>query len=746
MPASSHRSRPAVRLVIAAVAAAAALAGCSSAAAPSGHPSGQQSGSTGPAVHLTSSAPKSGTPVCGQPILNSPYGYNGRAGTFSTSGTPAGLPTFGSAGSDFPAASRIVVIPAGDNSGAAGSGAYQRNNTIFYFEPGRHVIQRTMYAGDHSVYLGGYTAAAGKAVLDGVNGATTSGDGGNTLASAANAPGNNVGNTWEYLTVKNYTASQNNAVLGNESGGDGTDNGDVYEYDTIGPNEYGYTGQSTPPGTGESSGGGYAIDLGSNAVVKHDCLIRNAQGGFNGSNTANVVISDNEISGNGLGEYPDMSGPGGSPHACGCSGGGKLFYSLNATITGNYVHDNYNAGIWLDFDNSGAEISRNYISANWGYGIEYEASFNASISDNTLADNGWAADGTWPAGIHGKACYGGVSCTGGLGPVTGKGGGLPYSAVYLPNSGGNASLSTVKLPDCSSGCKATSRYAGHLLVQGNSFVNNFGGVMVYTDTNRYPGNVDYDSACGAPLGALDQPNSHEYYQQPKVLVTSADATVSGTKVTSRGGTKAICDNFDQTRGANGNSTSSARAPSAGMAVFNQQTGAFVGTVASVSGPTSFTLAKSGPSASAATLLLSAYGGCGPADYYGGALGKTSGKPAADYWDNCLWGSRNVTVSGNSFSLNAAKVTGCTTENLCGYMAAVAFNAGVPQLMQYWDAYTRYIANASGGLGNVWSGNSYSWSGGGPGGWQFRAGPQSTAVTAAQWKAAPYHQDAGSNLP
>ena len=128
---------------------------------------------------------------------------------------------------------------------------------------------------------------------------------------------------------------------------------------------------------------------------------------------------------------------------------------------------------------------------------------------------------------------------------------------------------------------------------------------------------------------------------------------------------------------------------------------------------SFTLAKSGPSASAATLLLSAYGGCGPADYYGGALGKTSGKPAADYWDNCLWGSRNVTVSGNSFSLNAAKVTGCTTENLCGYMAAVAFNAGVPQLMQYWDAFTRYIANASGGLGNVWSGNSYSWSGGGP---------------------------------
>ena len=203
------------------------------------------------------------------------------------------------------------------------------------------------------------------------------------------------------------------------------------------------------------------------------------------------------------------------------------------------MHDNYNAGIWLDFDNSGAEISRNYISANWGYGIEYEASFQRQhlgqhAGGQRLGRRRHLAGRNPPA-----RPYGGVSCTGGLGPVTGKGGGLPYSAVYLPNSGGNASLSTVKLPDCSSGFKATSRYAGHLLVQGNSFVNNFGGVMVYTDTNRYPGNVNYDSACGAPLGALDQPNSHEYYQQPKVLVTSADATVSGTKVTSRGGTKAI---------------------------------------------------------------------------------------------------------------------------------------------------------------------------------------------------------------
>ena len=33
------------------------------------------------------------TAVCGTSILNSPWNYNGTAGTYTTSGTPAGLPT-----------------------------------------------------------------------------------------------------------------------------------------------------------------------------------------------------------------------------------------------------------------------------------------------------------------------------------------------------------------------------------------------------------------------------------------------------------------------------------------------------------------------------------------------------------------------------------------------------------------------------------------------------------------------------
>jgi hypothetical protein len=141
-------------------------------------------------------------------------------------------------------------------------------------------------------------------------------------------------------------------------------------------------------------------------------------------------------------------------------------------------------------------------------------------------------------------------------------------------------------------------------------------------------------------------------------------------------------------------------------------------------------------------VLSAYGGCGVADYYGGGRGVSSGKPSLPYWDNCIWGSRNVTVRDNSFAMDATHVVDCTARNMCGFMAAIAFNAGVPALMRFWRSYPDFVANASGGLGNVWSGNTYTWTG--PGRWQFQAGSQGHGVSWAQWRKAPYRQDAGSN--
>jgi hypothetical protein len=679
------------------------------------------------AAQTQPAAPAGAHQVCGQPILNSPWSYDGKAKTFGPKNEPKGLPSIGTAKSSFPNAKKIIVVPAGNNTKAAISGVYNVNNAVVYFEPGVHVLQDLMYTGHNSVYLGGYSKSKGKAIINGVDGATGGdGKGGSRPFASTASSGNKVYNTWEFLTIENFTSDENNSVLGNVNGG-GTDDGDVYKYDTIGPNQYGYSGDNSKPRHGESSGGGYAIDAGNNTTIEHNCIVNNAQGAFNAWGTVNLRVLDNEIAKNGIGEYPDSPGTGGSPFGCGCSGGGKVFYALNTDVVGNYIHDNYNAGVWFDFNNAGSNISDNVIVSNWGNAIAYEASYNARIANNTLIGNGWASHGAWPAGYKGGTCYAGVTCTNGLGPITGAGGGNAYGAIDLSNSGGNGNLH--------------SRYAGTLSVVGNNLINNFGGVKVYTDTNRYPGNVDNDSACSVPLGTLGKPNSPLYYKQPRILVTNGDADITGTTVTSAAGTQTLCAGYGHEPDMGPNYIT--QAPKVGMAVFDQNTGALLGSVTAVTSAKSFTLSKSAATRTGASLLLSEYGGCGPADYYRGGLNVASGSPREGYWNNCIWGSRNVTVTGNKFSINASSVKGCKTlKNLCGYMQAVAFNAGVPQLMQFFYSYQTYIAKASGGLGNVWSNNTYQWTGGGAG-WRFQAGLQFNSVSRAQWRAKPYGQDKGS---
>jgi parallel beta-helix repeat protein len=733
---SARRVLPAL-FAIALTAAAGCAAGHASDPNPAHAKTNAAGAGAGARVAKYGSAPASGTRVCGQPILRSPYQYSGAATAFRSG--QYGLPTYGSPGSTYPAATRGVIIQAGHNTAAASGASYGRNHAIFYFEPGEHIIQSSMYTGVGSVYLGGYSKSAGPAIIDGVNGGTVSGKGSSYLSSSSSGVVN-ANQTWEYLTIKNFGASENNAVLGNENGGE-FDSGNTYKYDTIGPNEYGYNGSDTRPANGKDSGGGYAIGLSGNTTIEYSCLTRNAQGAFNGTGPDDV-ISHNEISWNALGEYPDAGGD--NPKGCGCSGGGKLFFTVNAVVTDNYVHDNYNTGIWFDFDNTGADISGNYVASNWGNGIMYEASYNARIADNTLVGNGWASDGAWPSGGR-YYCYSHVSCTNGEGPVTGAGGGFPYAAMYLPNSGGNSDLTTITLPNCRHACAVTSRYSGELLVEGNNFANNFGEVMVYTDTDRFPGNIDGDSACSVPLGALDQPNSKTYYLQTKVLLTGADASIAGTRVTTTGGTKTLCDNYGNghTSGSIGGTT---QAPSTGMAVFNLDTGKFVGTIAQVTSPHSFALSAQAPSAKGARLIVSAYGGCGPADYYRAGLAQQTGHPAAAYWNNCIWGSRNVTVAHNHFAMNSASITGCTAKNMCGYTGLLAFDAGVPPLMGYFHSYPSLVARASGGLGNVWADNTYTWTGsGGLGTWNFWVASQGTQVSRAQWQSAPYGQDAGSTF-
>ena len=720
-------------------------------AACTGHTTPRPSGATSapasapPGAPVVNSAPLSPTPVCNRPILNSPWSYDAAAGTYSTSGTPAGLPTFGAPGTDFPHATKVIVVPPGDNTSAAHGGSYAVDNAVIYFEPGMHRLANLMYAGDHSAYVGGYTADAGKAIINGVDGATNGmGKGGNPFEHSHPIAKNNVDDTWEYLTVEHFSSTASGSVMGNIDGGT-WDSGDVYKYDTIGPNEYAYTGSTTAPALNTTrapgQGGGYAIDAKSFTTIAYDCITRDAQGGVNISDAVDARILHSEFSYNGLGEYPDVSGTGVSPNSCGCSSDlGKIFYSLNTDIIGNYIHDGYNNGLWIDTNESGADISGNYIASNWSEGIVYEASYNANISDNTLYGNGWPSHGPWPTGYHGGTCSQNVPCQYGFGADTAGAGGLYYAAIYVPNSGGDSGLTAVRIPSaitvpgCASSCTITSRYSGHLYVTQNRFINNFGGINIYSDTSRFPSVTTRNGTCDEPLGTLHQPNNATYYMQYKELLTGPDTSISGKSVSSKQSAQSICTGYDSaTPGSDTSYTYTPETPLKGMYVYDQSTGKEVGTVASAASPNKFTLAAPPPSGSYTAgdpLLLQKGGGCGFPDFADATgPGQVTGSPAAEYWDHCLWGSRNITISGNLFSINASQISRCTNANGCGWMQQTVFNPGVVNLDRPWFSMVSRIESAAGGLGIVWSDNRYLWQG--VGGWSFHIGIQGTAADISQ---------------
>jgi hypothetical protein len=266
--------------------------------------------------------------------------------------------------------------------------------------------------------------------------------------------------TIEYLTVQDFMAPNNEGVVNHDSG-----TGWIIEHDTI---------QNNPVGAG--------MMIGSNDVVEFNCLTHNGQYGFNAysaNGVANIVVSDNEISYNDTFGYDTTSGD-----DCGCAGGGKFWETVGATVTDNYVHDNQDPGLWVDTDNAGFNISDNYIARNSAEGLIYEISYNALISDNTFVDNAW-----------------------GKGPNQGVG--FPTTALYISESGSDP--------------RVNSAYNGAFNVVGNDFIDNWGGVVLWENANRFcsdgydnactlvsPGTFSI-SSCGANLSSSNASQTPDYY-------------------------------------------------------------------------------------------------------------------------------------------------------------------------------------------------------------------------------------------
>ncbi len=313
-------------------------------------------------------------------------------------------------------------------------------------------------SGVHTLGTGEYTQidpADGDTFI-GAPGAVLTGQGDNAVAFGGHASDVTI----EYLTISRFKSTST-------------------QYDV---NHTGAVGWKMEQDTVETTTTGAALDMGPDNVVQYDCLTKNAQYGFSGydttGNVATVTFSHNEVSDNdgstlGGGKYTQP----GSPYQCGCSGGGKFWDAKNVVVETNWIHNNGNVGIWVDTDNRGFLISHNYISTNYAEGLIYEISYNAEITDNTFVHNAVTAGPTLK--------------------------GFPDPALYVSESGGDA--------------RVQSDYAGTFSVSGNVFSDNWGGVVLWENSNRYCGDGS-DSLC-----TLVTPATY--------TTTSCKAHLSGSKPT-----------------------------------------------------------------------------------------------------------------------------------------------------------------------------------------------------------------------
>ena len=309
-----------------------------------------------------------------------------------------------------------ITVPAGDNKAFN----LDQDNKTFWFAPGVHTFGSDpdddafsgVVPGDGSTYIG-----APGAIIDGLN----------AVRYAFKGDADNV--RVAYLEIRNFGR-------GNDNNNEGVINHDARDGWTM---EY----------LNAHNNDGAAVFMGSQNIVRYNCLKDNGQYGFsmfktpiNGDSAIkNIVITQNEISGNNQDDW-EAQIPG-----CGCTGAGKFWDVKGATVTNNYVHDNLSTGLWADTNDIDFLFDSNWIEHNYGEGIWYEISYNATISRNVMKRNAW---------------HSGVNNTGSPGP-----------AIYISESGGDSRL------------QSSTSGSANLQIKNNLLENNFSGVSIYENSNRF---------------------------------------------------------------------------------------------------------------------------------------------------------------------------------------------------------------------------------------------------------------------
>ena len=421
--------------------------------------------SAGPSAH--------GRLVCGQRILRSPYDYTGNPGHYP-SGT-VGLPTYGTARSDFPQDTAGVVLAAGRNEYPS----YKLEpDTVYYLLPGTHV--GSFQADRNDAFVGGYANGVASVLTGNYT------EGGQAIDSNS-TDGNQSGVTIEYLTIDKYSPDTNAAALNQEA-----DTGWTIRYDTITLNV---------PGAG-------AI-LGADNVLADSCLTLNGQYGFQSTDVNgfgqdalthgpyNVTVERNEISYNDTCDlegtvtnaaigwhdrnpvFPRYRNPhcGKVVTGDGNLGGFKLWQTNGVTIRDNNIHGNWGPGAWVDTNNANTTITGNTITSNDGEAVIEETSYNFSITGNYIADNDWV---------------GGYSNSS-----------FPTPAIYISESGSDRMFGGI--PACSErSCAHQPSYARLSVISRNTLVDNGGSIFLWQSSDRYCSD-GFDGACTLVKGGTAGP-------------------------------------------------------------------------------------------------------------------------------------------------------------------------------------------------------------------------------------------------
>jgi hypothetical protein len=197
---------------------------------------------------------------------------------------------------------------------------------------------------------------------------------------------------------------------------------------------------------------------GSNLTVRYSCLRDNGQYGANvyekNDDQRRVLFHHNEIVGNNTGDWEARI------EGCGCSGGVKFWAAVGVVFRDNWVHDNRGVGVWADTNNADFLLEGNLIEDNDSVGFFYEISYNAVVRNNVFRRNVL---------------------------VDGPEDSFPNGAIYLSESGGDPS--------------APGRPV--IEIVGNLFVDNWNGVTLWENADRFCGSPANTSTGYCPLSASD---------------------------------------------------------------------------------------------------------------------------------------------------------------------------------------------------------------------------------------------------